>query len=245
MRWAIDLILLAVLALCVWNGYKKGLIMGVGGVACILVSLYGACLLSSTFSYEVVSAVRPFAGGYIDRVIANDVSEEMGFIYDDEVPPEERYSINDIVDQDNDAAREFAVTTFRCMGIYDTAAEQMGEESLSWSSENKVTLKEAVAEVFCNRLVYVAGVILCFFIILILLVFIGNIPNLVFRLPNMEEVDEIGGAIVGLCRGVLFCMLIAWALKFMGILIGPDTLGESLLGRLFVKIGFIARFIGI
>ena len=83
MRWAIDLILLAVLALCVWNGYKKGLIMGVGGVACILVSLYGACLLSSTFSYEVVSAVRPFAGGYIDRVISNDVSEEMGFIYDD------------------------------------------------------------------------------------------------------------------------------------------------------------------
>ena len=153
MRWAIDLILLAVLALCVWNGYKKGLIMGVGGVACILVSLYGACLLSSTFSYEVVSAVRPFAGGYIDRVIANDVSEEMGFIYDDEVPPEERYSINDIVDQDNDAAREFAVTTFRCMGIYDTAAEQMGEESLSWSSENKVTLKEAVAEVsgVCGR----------------------------------------------------------------------------------------------
>ena len=230
MRWAIDLILLAVLALCVWNGYKKGLIMGVGGVACILVSLYGACLLSSTFSYEVVSAVRPFAGGYI---------------YDDEVPPEERYSINDIVDQDNDAAREFAVTTFRCMGIYDTAAEQMGEESLSWSSENKVTLKEAVAEVFCNRLVYVAGVILCFFIILILLVFIGNIPNLAFRLPNMEEADEIGGAIVGLFRGVLFCMLIAWALKFMGILIGPDTLSESLLGRLFVKIGILSRFIGI
>ena len=245
MRWAIDLIILAVLILCVWNGYKKGLIMGVGGLACIIVSLYGACLPSGTFSYEVVSAVRPFAGGYIDRVISNDVSQEMGFVYSDGTLPEERYSINDIVEQDNEAAREFATTTFRCMGIYETAAEQMGEESLAYSAENKVTLKEAVVEVCCSRLVYVAGVILCFFIILILLVFIGNIPNLSFRLPNLEEVDEIGGAAIGLVRGVLFCMLIAWGLKFLGILIGPDSLGDSLLGRLFVKIGLITRFIGI
>ena len=245
MRWAIDLTLVAVLLLCGWNGYKKGLIMGVGGVACILVSLYGACLLSSTFSYEVVSAVRPFAGGYIDRVIANDVSEEMGFLYDKETPPEERYSINDIVDQDNKAAEEFAVTTFRCLGIYDTAARQMGQEAVTFSAENKVTLREAVTEIFCSRMVYVAGVILCFFIILILLVFIGNIPNLSFRLPNMEEVDEIGGAIIGVVRGLLFGMLIVWALKFMGILIGPDTLSTTLLGRVLVKIGIVSKFIGI
>lgn len=245
MRWAIDLTLVAVLLLCGWNGYKKGIIMGVGGFLSIVVSLYAACLLSGTFSYEVVSAVRPFAGGYIDRVISNDVSEEMGFLYDKETPPEERYSINDIVDQDNKAAEEFAATTFRCLGIYDTAARQMGQEAVTFSAENKVTLREAVTEIFCSRMVYVAGVILCFFIILILLVFIGNIPNLSFRLPNMEEVDEIGGAIIGVVRGLLFGMLIVWALKFMGILIGPDTLSTTLLGRVLVKIGIVSKFIGI
>ena len=55
----------------------------------------------------------------------------------------------------------------------------------------------------------------------------------------------IGGTIAGAVKGMLFCMLLAWALKFMGIFIGTDTMSHTLLGRLFIKIGFIAHFIGI
>ena len=86
---------------------------------------------------------------------------------------------------------------------------------------------------------------LCFFIILIALTAIGNIPNLSFRLPNMEEVDEIGGTVLGILKGMLFCMLLAWALKFAGLVIGQETMESTLLGKFFIKIGFISLFIGI
>lgn len=245
MRWAIDLIFLAILLLCGWYGYRKGLIMGVGSILGILVSLYAACLISNTFSYEIVPVVRPFASGYVERVIATDVSEQLGVIYGENTPVSDRYSINDALSQDPDAAGRFAAITYQGMGIYDSAAEKMAEEALDYVTLHQTDIKSAVIEVLCNRAVYVAGVILCFFIILIVLIVLANLPNLSFRLPNMVEVDEVGGAVTGVIKGVLLCMLLAWALKFAGLVIGKDTMASTLLGRLFIKIGFISHFIGI
>lgn len=245
MRWAIDLVLLAILLLCGWNGYRKGFITSIGGVLGIVVSLYAACLLSGTFSYEVVPVVRPFASGYVERVISGDVTEQLGLIYGEETPAADRYSINDALSQDPEAARRFAALTFKSVGIYDTTAEKMADEAVDYAGLHAVDTKTAIVEVLCNRAVYVAGVILCFFIILIVLTVLGNIPNLSFRLPNMEEVDEVGGAIVGVLKGILFCILVAWALKFMGIVIGKETLASTILGRFFIKIGFISLLIGI
>lgn len=245
MRWAIDLALLAILLLCAWNGYRKGFITGIGSVLGICVSLYAACLISNTFSYEVVPVVRPFASGVVERVVSGNVTEQLGLIYQEETPAEQRYSVNDALSQDPEASGRLATLTFRSLGIYDSAAEQMAEEAMDYASLHQVDTKTAMVEVLCSRAVYVAGVVLCFFIILIALTAIGNIPNLSFRLPNMEEVDEIGGAVLGLIKGMLFCMLLAWALKFTGILIGTDTLASTLLGKFFIKIGFISLLIGI
>ncbi len=245
MRWAIDLVLLAILLLCGWNGYRKGFITSIGGVLSIAVALYAACLISGTFSYEVVPVVRPFASGYVERVVAGDVTEQLGLIYGEETPAADRYSINDALSQDPDAAGRFAALTFKSVGIYDSTAEKMADEAVEYASLHAVDTKTAVVEVLCNRAVYVAGVILCFFIILIVLTVVGNIPNLSFRLPNMEEVDEIGGTIVGILKGVLFCILVAWALKFMGLVIGKETMEATILGRFFIHIGFISLLIGI
>lgn len=245
MRWAIDLALLAILLLCGWNGYRKGFIMSIGGILSIAVSLYAACLISGTFSYEVVPVVRPFASGFVERVISGDVTEQLGLIYQEETPVTERYSINDALSQDPDAAGRFAALTYKSMGIYESTAEDMAQEAVDYAALHEVGTKTAMVEVLCSRAVYVVGVILCFFIILIALTAIGNIPNLSFRLPNMEEVDEIGGTILGVAKGMLFCMLLAWALKFAGLVIGQETMASTILGKFFIKIGFISLFIGI
>ena len=65
----IDLVLLAILIVCVWSGYKKGIIMGVGGILCIIVAIYGANLLANSFSYDVVPALKPFANGYTETMM--------------------------------------------------------------------------------------------------------------------------------------------------------------------------------
>ena len=63
--------------------------------------------------------------------------------------------------------------------------------------------------------------------------------NLSFRLPNMETLDELGGAGLGFVQGFLFCVLLCWALSFFGIVLGKDTLAETTLGRFFLAFQFI------
>ena len=238
MKWVIDLILLAVLLLCAWNGYKKGLIMEIGAMICLAVSLYAACLVANTFSYEVVFALEPFAGGYIESVMTDQTPERLDYDLTE-------YSINDIVAEDPEKVYDIAKATFMCLGVYEVTAGELAEDVQVYMEEQVVPLKTAVIDVTCNTVVYAATVALIFMIILIFLTVLGNLPNLSFRLPNMEEVDEIGGAVMGLLRGLVLCMLAVWVLKFCGLLIGEDTISSTILAKLLEKIGFVSFFLGV
>lgn len=238
MKWIIDLILLAVVLLSAYNGYKKGLINEIGAMLCLLVSLYAAMMIANTVSFEVVSAVKPFAGGFIETVISDDVPQQLGYDVSE-------YSIGDIVANDPQKAFDVAEATFKCMGVYEATAADLAQDVMEYQAANNVGLRVAIIDVTCNTVVFAAAVALFFMIILIFLTVLGNIPNVSFRLPNMEEVDEIGGALVGIMRGVFLGMLAVWALKFMGLLIGEDTLSTTVIARLFEKIGIVSFFLGV
>lgn len=238
MKWIIDLILLAVVLLSAYNGHKKGLINEIGAVLCLLISLYAAMIIADSVSFEVVSAVKPFAGGFIETVVSDDVPQQLGYDVSE-------YSISDIIANDPNKAFDVAEATFKCMGIYEPTAAALAEKVQAYQAANNVGLRIAIIDVTCNTVVFAAAVALFFMIILIFLTVLGNIPNISFRLPNMEEVDEIGGALVGILRGVFLGMLAVWALKFMGLLIGEDTLSTTVIARLFEKIGIVSYFLGV
>ncbi|MEG1633135.1 MAG: CvpA family protein [Oscillospiraceae bacterium] len=238
MKIAIDLILLVIIILSVWAGYKKGLIMGIGGMVAIIVSLYAGCLLSTAFSYELIPVARPFASGYVERQMKNSVLDSLG-LADTEL------SVDDVLAQDPEKQHEFCFYCYRAMGIYKDAAEQMATEAEKYADENGTDIASAVVEVLCARVTYVAGVVLFFLVILITLTAIGNIPNLSFKIPNMDILNDAGGAVMGLIKGITFCVLLCWALRFAGIFIGKDTLEHTLLARFFIAIDFITMGIGI
>ncbi len=81
--------------------------------------------------------------------------------------------------------------------------------------------------------------VVAFLLVLILLVALGNVGNLSFRLPNMEGVDEVGGAIMGFIKGFLYCVLLCWLLSFMGLVIGAETMSHTTLGRFFLIFDFL------
>ena len=60
MNVLIDIVLLLIIALCIWGGYKKGLIMEIGGILAILIAVYGGILLAGTYSSVFLAA--PFWG---------------------------------------------------------------------------------------------------------------------------------------------------------------------------------------
>ncbi len=232
-RLILDMVLLLIVAICTWAGYRKGLIGGIAGILAVIIALFGGSLLSSAYSREVVPVLEPFADGYIDsQNTRDDVLETLGYGYTD-------LSLEDILARDSSLRYDYAVECMKTVGIYQDRAEEMALKSVEYADRNGVSMTDAVVSTLCTTASYVGCLVVAFLLILILLVAIGNIGNLSFRLPSLELVDEIGGAVLGFVKGFLYCVLLCWVLSFLGVVIGKDTLASTTLAQFFLQIKFL------
>ena len=232
-RLILNIVLLLIVALCTWTGYRKGLIAGIAGILAVVIALFGGSLLSSAYSHEVVPVMEPFADGYIDsQNIRDDVLETLGYGYTD-------LSLEDILARDSSLRYDYAVECMKIVGVYQDRAEEMAQKAVDLADRSGVSMTDAVVTVLCDTGSFVGGLLVAFLLILILLVAIGNIGNLSFRLPNLELLDEIGGAVLGFVKGFLYCVLLCWVLSFLGIIIGKDTLETTTLAQFFLQIIFL------
>ncbi len=234
MRILLDLFLLLIVALCIWDGYKRGLIGGVFGILALVVALIAGNSLSSNYSFEAVPVLEPFVDGYVDsQKMRDNVLEIMGYGSTD-------LSLEDVLESDSSLRYDYAVICMEELGFQDSRAETLAQRAVRYSEANDVSMTDAVITILCDTVTYVVGLALCFLLVLILLSAIGNIGNLVFRLPDsMELLDEMGGAILGFVRGFLYCVLLCWLLSFLGLVIGKDTLENTLLARFFLTFRFL------
>jgi hypothetical protein len=233
MKAVIDIILLIIIALCIWGGYKRGLVGGIAGILAIIVALFGGSLLSSAYSQEVVPALEPFVDGYVDSQTNRDaVLESMGYGDSD-------YSLEDILAQDSSLKYDYAYESMLSIGFYSKTADKLANKAVELAASDGVDMTEAVVSVVCDTATYVGGLALGFLLILIFLIAIANVGNLSLRLPNMENLDEIGGAVVGFVKGFIYCVLLCWLLSFLGLIIGKDTLANTTLARFFMVFDFL------
>ena len=233
LRLIIDIVLLVIVALCTWSGYKRGLIGGIAGILAIVIALFGGSLVSSAYAHEVVPALEPFVDGFITSQPNRDaIMEQMGYGSSD-------YSVEDIMAQDPSLRYDYAYECMRSVGFYQSRSEDLAERAVAYSETSGVSMNEAVVAILCDTITYVGGLTIAFLLILILLVAIGNIGNLSFRLPNLELLDEIGGAVLGFVKGFLYCVLLCWLLSFFGIVIGKDTMADTTLARFFLAFRFL------
>lgn len=241
MKAIIDLVILGILILCAWNGYKKGIVMGVGGILCIFVSIYGANLVANSLSFDVSPALQPFASGYTEGMLNgkdSKVMRQMGWEdYD--------YSVDDLLAKNPERTEEFCATCYEVLGIDGKTANILAEDAVQYARESGSSMQNAVVHVLCDTLSHVACFTLAFLIIIIVLTVIGNLPNLSYKLPRFDAVNDIGGVVCGIVTGLLFCTLLVWALKFMGILIGRGTLSSATLGRFFLNHNLLRALLGI
>ena len=233
MKAVIDIILLIIIAMCTWNGYKRGLIGGITAILAIVIALFGGSLLSSAYAHEVVPALEPFVDGYIDsQNTREEILDNMGYGSSD-------LSLADILKQDSSLRYDYAYECFSIVGIYEKHSEVLAQKAVSYADENNADMTAAVVAVLCDTITYVAALVVAFLLILILLIALGNILNLSFRLPNMENLDEVGGAVLGFAKGFLYCILLSWALSFLGMVIGKETMDHTTLGRFFLIFDFL------
>lgn len=232
MKTVINIILIAIVALCTWHGFRKGLVGGIAGILAIVLALFGANLLSTAYSHEVTPVLHPFVDGFIDsQNTRSEILERMGYGSSD-------LSLEDILAQDSSLKVDYAYECMRQVGFYEKHAETLADKAVQYANENGVNMTDAVIDTLGDTITYVGGLVLFFLIILILLIAIANIGNLSFRLPMYETADAIGGAVAGCLKGCLYCVLLCWLLGFLGLII-KDSLNDAALARFFLSFGFV------
>ena len=235
MKIVIDFVLIFIVAACTWNGFKRGLIGGIAGILAIVISLYGGALLSSAFSPEIIPAAEPFVEGFLDSADAKDfILSELGY-------EDTEKSVNDILAEDPSLKYDYAYNCVVYAGLSKASARTLARSAVELSDSSGTDLQSAVSDTLCDSLSYVFGTVIAFLLLLMLIVAIANLFNLSLRLPNMETIDEIGGSVTGFLKGVVYCILLCWALSFLGLILGRDTLESTLLGRFFLSIKFLTK----
>ena len=150
-------------------------------------------------------------------------------------------SLEDILARDSSLRYDYAYECMQTMGFHEDRSQELATRSVNYAASNGCTMTDAVVTVLCDTITYVGGLVIGFLLILILLVAVANVVNLSFRLPNLELLDEIGGAFLGFVKGLLYCVLLCWLLSFFGLILGKETLGGTVLGNFFLQFRFITR----
>ena len=116
---------------------------------------------------------------------------------------------------------------------------RMAAKAVTYARESGSPIRAAVGQILCETVSYAGCFIIAFLLIVIILTVIGNLPNLSYKLPRLDLVNDILGALLGVVTGLMFCAVLVWALKFMGMLIGSDTLASTRIGGWLLEKDFL------
>ena len=239
----INIILIAVLVICAWQGYKKGIIMGIIEVLVIILSLYGAQLLSDTYSYEVIPVLKPFISGYMESQVERTAYTVYGYEPDEQGNFNVPYSLQDLLLEQPGHEEEIARETFRSLGLYDNMADTLTARAVAYEQENDATLSSSVVTISCQAVTWYGGFLLAFIILFAILTVIVNLPNLSFKIPYVGIVNDIGGIAIGIFTGLLFCSILVWVCQFAGLLLTEQTLRGTGLAAFLMDKNLLANYI--
>lgn len=221
----IDLVLIAIVAFCAWNGYRKGFIMGISGILALVIAFYGAQIVADTYSQEFTSMLKPFVSGIVDGAVA-DVQEENS----------QQYSDNDVYGVTYDALGN--------IGVLKSAAEDIAQEISERVERTGQTMREEIVNVLCSKIAYVLTAVVVFLLILIVFTILANILNLAFKMPGLESINEIFGGIFGFAKGAVIIVAIAWVMRYLGVLIDEDIINKTILLEWLMEHNLVTKFFG-
>lgn len=239
----VNLLLIVIVVVCAWQGFKKGIIMGIIGVLVIILSLYGAQLLSDTFSYEVIPVLKPFVSGYVETRTEETAFEVFGYEPDINGDYHVSKSVTDLISEQPDTRFEISARVYRGLGLYGSVADDMARKTVSYAEQNNATLPSSVVTILCQSITWYGGFLLAFILLFAALTVVVNLLNLSFRLPYIGIINDLGGLGIGIFTGLLICAVIVWALQFTGLILPEDTLGSTSVAGWFLDRNMLASYI--
>ncbi|SHI22790.1 Colicin V production protein [Sporobacter termitidis DSM 10068] len=228
MNWAIDGVLILIVAFCAWRGLRNGFIRGVFGVLAIIVAIYGANLVASAYSSEFTGMLEPFVGGIVDKAVTRVVTPDDDVVNPDAAPADDGEKNPDAALTDDEKTDVFDVSfaALRDIGVATGASKLIAEKVGGQVQAVGQPMSVYLTEKLCDALAYIGVFLIAFVLITIIFAVIGNIFNLAFSLPGIASVDKIVGLVLGILKGLLIVLVLAVVVRYVG-LVSADTVEKT------------------
>ena len=217
MSLIIDLIILGLILLCVFFGYKKGLTKCVIKILSFVIAIVIAVVLFKPISNFVINNTE------IDDNIKNSIIE----IVSDDVTETGK------VKEDSNLPKSIV--------------NHINESIETSVSETKQTVVNTVAEQISKTAVNVGVAITLFIVARIALIFVSALSSLITDLPIIKQFDKAGGIIYGLVEALIIIFIIFAIISFMSPMIEGSGLitaiNKSIVGSVFYNNNILMNII--
>lgn len=217
MSLIIDLIILGLILLCVFFGYKKGLTKCVIKILSFVIAIIIAVVLFKPISNFVINNTK------IDDNIKNSIIE----IVSDDVTETGK------VKEDSNLPKSIV--------------NHINESIETTVNETKQTVVNQVAEQISKTAVNVGVAIGLFIIARIALIFVSALSSLITDLPIIKQFDKAGGIIYGLVEALIIIFIIFAIISFISPMIEGSGLivaiNKSIVGSVFYNNNILMNII--
>ena len=219
----VDLVIVLIIGLCIFTGYKKGL------AKCLL-----KLVTTIIASFIAVALFRPFT----DFVVKNTIIDENIQLSLEKVMNngiEERKDENDtnLVKEDS--------------GVPKPIAEYLNNNFKNSVNQTREDAVISVARGAALLIVNIACFILIYIIVKIVLKILSILIDIVSKLPVIRQFNEVGGLIYGLIQGVFIILLVMTAVAIFTPLTGAyevaNIINQSHVGAFFYNNNIILNII--
>ena len=206
----IDIIVILIIALSVFLGYRKDLIALAVKLFAVIIALIATLILYKPISALIINNTN------LDENIQNVIMEKAN---------------NQEETNDTSSNKETANTNSK---NETTQATESQEGNIVEQSLEEKILPEVARELSIN-IINIGVIIILYFVIKIALHFITAIANIVAKIPIIKQFNKIGGIIYGLLRGLLLIYVILLIISFAGEINPENKLHNQINQSLLTK----------
>jgi len=203
----IDLIIILILGLCIFNGYRRGL---------------AKCLLKicTTILAIIIAIVlyKPFVSFIIENTTIDDNIQ---------------MSIEKVINENTEGEGELIIN--EDSGMPKPIVQFLNENVGETVNENKGKAVTNVSRTAAILIVDIAGIIVIYIIAKILLKILTVFIDIAAKLPLIKEFNKIGGIIYGILEGIIVVFLILTIISVITPLIGNYTISDAILSSTIGK----------
>lgn len=221
----IDLAIAAVLVLCAVLGWKRGLIRSLAELAVMIVALGLANQIASAAAPVIVDkTLRPATYAAIELRVDELVQENVPSLS----PVQELERIAEAIP--NRFVREHVQDLIGGLGLFQEGSlDATARETLLCLGYQLADT--ALDGVVCNLIRSILCAV-CFTVLTVLLRLTVKVLTKAVKLPGLKQINELGGLLLGVGKGLLLVCLGIWVLRLTGV-ITPEMAESSILIGLF------------